>query len=350
MKTSYIIGIAVFWSILLVVGTAGLISYENEKMINALKMENAEGKQVGKVDQMVQSAIEQGQTVWATELIAGHTTDTDCWIVVEGVIYDVTEYIPLHPGGSETILNTCGTDATEAFKTKGATGDDHSALAYELLARYKVAALGDPLPVVAASTETDEVAPTATVANSAVQTTPTVPSTPLAPKTDTSAPTVSALTAAAVAAHSTVNDCWLIIEDKVYDVTEYIPFHPGGTGAIRTWCGKEATQAFSTMGGKGKNHSTNAWKLLDKYLVGSLGSSVSSAVVNTNTSSPSTTASPATNLASSPEEAILKEYSGATIIEVEEEDDGRATVKFYYNGDKYEAKLDAANNIVEIDD
>ncbi len=349
MKTSYIIGIAVFWSVLLVVGTAGLISYENEKMITALKMANADGKQVGKVDQMVQSAIEQGQTLWTTELIARHTTNTDCWIVVDGVIYDVTEYIPLHPGGSETILNTCGTDATEAFKTKGASGDDHSALAYELLARYKVAVLGDPLPVAVTATTAGEVAPTATVASSAAQTT-FVSSAPSTPKVDTPSLIVSALTAAVVAAHNTVNDCWLIIKDKVYDVTEYVPFHPGGTGAIRTWCGKEATQAFSTMGGKGKNHSTNAWKLLDKYFVGSLGGSVSSAVVSTNTSSPSTTVSPTTDLATSPEEAILKEYPGATIIGVEQEDDGRATVKFYYDGEKYEAKLDAANNIVEIDD
>ena len=28
--------------------------------------------------------------------------------------------------------------------------------------------------------------------------------------------------------HDKVNDCWLVIHGKVYDVTKWVPHHPGG--------------------------------------------------------------------------------------------------------------------------
>lgn len=35
-------------------------------------------------------------------------------------------------------------------------------------------------------------------------------------------------TTAEVATHSSTSSCWLIIDAKVYDVTKFIPSHPGG--------------------------------------------------------------------------------------------------------------------------
>ncbi|PPR93482.1 hypothetical protein GOBAR_AA27206 [Gossypium barbadense] len=35
-------------------------------------------------------------------------------------------------------------------------------------------------------------------------------------------------TLAQVSEHNTPKDCWLIINDKVYDVTKYLKDHPGG--------------------------------------------------------------------------------------------------------------------------
>ena len=48
-----------------------------------------------------------------------------------------------------------------------------------------------------------------------------------------------------VAQHNTEHDCWLIIHRRVYDVTEYIPHHPGGA-MIYVKAGGDATQLFDS--------------------------------------------------------------------------------------------------------
>jgi L-lactate dehydrogenase (cytochrome) len=32
--------------------------------------------------------------------ISEHKTPTDCWIVVDGQVWDVTDFVPQHPGGA----------------------------------------------------------------------------------------------------------------------------------------------------------------------------------------------------------------------------------------------------------
>lgn len=43
--------------------------------------------------------------------------------------------------------------------------------------------------------------------------------------------------------HDKIDDAWISIERKVYDVTDYISRHPGGK-IIEKYIGKEATNAF----------------------------------------------------------------------------------------------------------
>lgn len=47
--------------------------------------------------------------------VAQHATIEDCWIVVDGVVYDASGYANAHPGGASRIADICGTDATQAF-------------------------------------------------------------------------------------------------------------------------------------------------------------------------------------------------------------------------------------------
>lgn len=72
-----------------------------------------------------------------------------------------------------------------------------------------------------------------------------------------------------LARHNTAADCWMAIEGKVYDFTNYIPKHPTPPGVVTQWCGKEATKAFNTKG-YGRPHSPAAEAMLPGYLVGSL--------------------------------------------------------------------------------
>ena len=49
-------------------------------------------------------------------------------------------------------------------------------------------------------------------------------------------------TQAAVAKHCTREDCWVIIEERVYDVTRFVDRHPGGVGPVVNLAGKDATE------------------------------------------------------------------------------------------------------------
>jgi cytochrome b involved in lipid metabolism len=40
--------------------------------------------------------------------LAKHSVATDCWVAFEGSVYDVTAFIPKHPGGADSITGTCG--------------------------------------------------------------------------------------------------------------------------------------------------------------------------------------------------------------------------------------------------
>ncbi|KAI5794370.1 FMN-dependent dehydrogenase-domain-containing protein [Peziza echinospora] len=48
--------------------------------------------------------------------VAKHNTAESCWVIVHGKAYDVTEFLPEHPGGSKIILKYAGKDATEEFE------------------------------------------------------------------------------------------------------------------------------------------------------------------------------------------------------------------------------------------
>ncbi|CAG8451859.1 452_t:CDS:1 [Paraglomus occultum] len=50
-----------------------------------------------------------------------------------------------------------------------------------------------------------------------------------------------------VAKHNSRNDCWVIIHENVYDLTNFLPKHPGGINVILKQAGKDATAAFDPV-------------------------------------------------------------------------------------------------------
>ncbi len=68
-----------------------------------------------------------------------------------------------------------------------------------------------------------------------------------------------------VAQHATRTDCWLVLEEKVYDVTSFIQEHPGGE-RILEGCGKDATSLFQSI----DDHIPRALEYLPAYFIGNL--------------------------------------------------------------------------------
>lgn len=50
--------------------------------------------------------------------IAGHKSRTSCWSAVNGSVYDLTSWIPNHPGGEQVVLSMCGIDGSSGYNAQ----------------------------------------------------------------------------------------------------------------------------------------------------------------------------------------------------------------------------------------
>ncbi|KAJ5513511.1 Cytochrome b5 [Penicillium fimorum] len=66
------------------------------------------------------------------------------------------------------------------------------------------------------------------------------------------------LTLQEVAKHSTKKDLYLILNDKIYDCTNFAKEHPGGEEVLLDLAGQDCTEAFDDVG-----HSDEARAVLD---------------------------------------------------------------------------------------
>jgi hypothetical protein len=72
-------------------------------------------------------------------------------------------------------------------------------------------------------------------------------------------------TTADVALHNTSSNCWVIVNNKVYNLTNFISSHPGGSAAITAQCGKDGTASFNSG-----PHSASTINALNPYFLGTL--------------------------------------------------------------------------------
>ncbi|XP_048442563.1 cytochrome B5-like protein isoform X1 [Pyrus x bretschneideri] len=71
-------------------------------------------------------------------------------------------------------------------------------------------------------------------------------------------------TKAQVSLHNKRTDCWIIIKDKVYDITSYVEEHPGGD-AILEHAGDDSTQGFF-----GPQQAAGVFDMIDDFYIGDL--------------------------------------------------------------------------------
>ena len=52
---------------------------------------------------------------FATEDVAKHNSEKDLYVIVDGGVYDMTKFLPNHPGGKKIVLRVAGQDASKQF-------------------------------------------------------------------------------------------------------------------------------------------------------------------------------------------------------------------------------------------
>lgn len=63
-------------------------------------------------DTVVDNKTEQ---IYTLSQVAENNTKNSCWTIIEGNVYNITSYIPNHPGGESNILQVCGKDGSALF-------------------------------------------------------------------------------------------------------------------------------------------------------------------------------------------------------------------------------------------
>jgi len=210
--------------------------------------------------------------------VAAHAMEDDCWYILYGVIYDLTEYIALnmHPAGSDLVVRECGTDATEVYSKydnhdEALLKQDASDFAigiqrkkscsYTIPCKMRVDKNDRNTTQVGRPTSQGTIKPTtssSSVLNSTTHSSQnqSAVATPLEPTAmATSKPQEQKLCQQQfydlndVSQHANENDCWYVLYGVVYDLTEYAPNHPAGARWVTPYCGMNATSIYSAYRG-----------------------------------------------------------------------------------------------------
>jgi len=67
---------------------------------------------------VIQTSSSFPEALYTWDEVAKHVTANDCWTVIDGSIYDISNFSSAHPGGADPILSVCGKDGTSVFNKK----------------------------------------------------------------------------------------------------------------------------------------------------------------------------------------------------------------------------------------
>jgi len=166
-----------------------------------------------------------------------------------------------------------------------------------------------------------------------VQNIKTVINSPVIENAENSTATVSpskgnTFSPAEVAKHSAPNDCYLIINNNVYDVSFYVDSHPGGANIITSRCGMEVTGIFARI------HSNRAWDLLAKYKIGNVDAGSNSVSTNVNLD------------INAVKSGLIKANPNAEIVNIKPSSNFYIA-KVIYQGKLYEVHIDSSGRIIK---
>eukprot|EP00760_Papus_ankaliazontas_P036924 PhM_4_TR8407/c4_g2_i5/m.59069 len=172
--------------------------------------DKSSGRTSGRLSTSLARSIMPPEISW--DDIALHNTPKDCWVVLQNIAYDLTSFLPIHPGGTALIAKWAGKDITASFLSQ----HNNSSLAWQTLPQYRVGIA--PLPRFSWED---------------------------------------------ISRHDTTASCWIVIAGIVCDVTAWLDQHPGGREVVLSHAGKDATMAFF-----GHDHTDSAMSLIQQFAIG----------------------------------------------------------------------------------
>lgn len=110
----------------LIIGVGALVLWQkNEAREEQAAMQAAEEAQAampettGQTNDGTTTSSTTGESAggvsYSSADVATHNSRTSCWSIINGGVYDLTSWIPKHPGGEQAILSMCGKDGSARF-------------------------------------------------------------------------------------------------------------------------------------------------------------------------------------------------------------------------------------------
>ena len=94
---------------------------------------------------------------YTVEDVSTHSTASDCWMIYDSNVYDITSYLRSHDRFMD-IESWCGEDMTVDFETKAGSGVDHKSSTYSLLEQFKIGSVDGEVDIILdTSSQTDTI-------------------------------------------------------------------------------------------------------------------------------------------------------------------------------------------------
>ncbi|PLW16616.1 hypothetical protein PCANC_10395 [Puccinia coronata f. sp. avenae] len=84
----------------------------------------------------------QPPRIFLAEDLTKHSSPTDCWVSLNGKVYNISSFLSDHPGGDDLLLQYAGKDLGKVMENPDEHA--HSASAYDMLEEFQIGVIGTP--------------------------------------------------------------------------------------------------------------------------------------------------------------------------------------------------------------
>lgn len=228
--------------------------------------------------------------------VARHCIPEDCWVALNGKVYDLTEFMDRHPGGPTTILAWAGKDASKFFNeihkgvkidsylrpeaSLGDLGLDENLMSdsfWHTLREARISEVKEELKRILGKTELPTRQESVSVLmqdknldqelkgklqrmetqkRAALDAGDYEKAAKIKKETDAlfmkpvEIKKAGDITLTEVSQHNKPHDCWIAINGVVYDLTDFLQHHPEQRNSILAWAGRDATPMWNKIPGR----------------------------------------------------------------------------------------------------